>query len=231
MPNLSFACTGAKPEPYSVSPSMLFTLRITESTRVRMHSIALRCQIRIEPHKRRYNGNEASRLIELFGDTSRWGETLKPMQLATTTVMVSGFTDSIDVPMPVPLTADIEVATSKYFHGLDDGNIPLLMLFSGTAFYQGETGLQVELVPWHLEVAFPLPVAQWDALMAEHFPDQTWLRLRTETLTALQRYRTDRGLINWDDTLETLLKDATAPQALATNEESPAPLATNEDQS
>ncbi|MGH3216848.1 MAG: DUF6084 family protein, partial [Trebonia sp.] len=41
-----------------------------------------------------------------------------------------------------------------------------------------------------------------------HFPDQTWLRLRTETLTALQRYRTDRGLINWEDTLEELLKKA-----------------------
>lgn len=227
MPTLSFACTGAKPEPYSVSPGMLFTLRITESTGVRMHSIALRCQIRIEPHKRRYNGNEASRLIELFGDTSRWGETLKPMQLTTTTVMVSGFTDSIDVSMPVPLTADIEVATAKYFHGLDDGNIPLLMLFSGTAFYQSEAGLQVELVPWHLEVAFPLPVTQWRALMDEHFPDQTWLRLRNETLTALQRYRTDRGLINWDDTLETLLKDASAPQPAT----APQPLTPNEDQS
>ncbi|MBA2323696.1 MAG: hypothetical protein H0V92_06700 [Pseudonocardiales bacterium] len=208
MPDLSFACTGAIPEPYSVSPSLQFMLRINEATGVRMHSIALRCQIRIEPHKRRYDGNEAARLIELFGDTSRWGDTLKPMQLAMTTVMVTGFTDSIDVPMPVPLTADIEVATAKYFHGLDNGDIPLLMLFSGTAFYQGEAGLQVELVPWHLEVSYPMPVTVWRALMAEHFPDQTWLRLRTETLNAVQRYRTDRGLINWDDTLEELLKKA-----------------------
>ncbi|MDQ2707369.1 MAG: DUF6084 family protein [Actinomycetota bacterium] len=208
MPDLSFACTGAIPEPFSVSPSMQFMLRINETTGVRMHSIALRCQIRIEPHKRRYDGNEAARLIELFGDTSRWGDTLKPMQLAMTTVMVTGFTDSIDVPMPVPLTADIEVATAKYFHGLDNGDIPLLMLFSGTAFYQGEAGLQVELVPWHLEVSYPMPVTVWRALMAEHFPDQTWLRLRTETLNAVQRYRTDRGLINWDDTLEELLKKA-----------------------
>ncbi|MGQ0480518.1 MAG: DUF6084 family protein [Pseudonocardia sp.] len=219
MPELSFACVDARPEPYSASPSMRFMLRITEATGVRMHSIALRCQIRIEPHKRRYGGNEAARLIELFGDTSRWGETLKPMQLAMTTVMVSGFTDSIDVPMPVPLTADIEVATAKYFHGLDDGDIPLLMLFSGTAFYQGDAGLQVELVPWHLEVAFPLPVEQWRALMAEHFPNQTWLRLRTDTLTALQRYRTDRGLINWDDTLESLLKDAATAQVPPTGDQ------------
>jgi hypothetical protein len=208
MPELSFACTGAVPEPFAAGPTMQFTLRISEATGVRMHTIGLRCQIRIEPHRRRYDGHETARLIELFGDTSRWGETLKPMQLATVGVMVPGFTDSVEVPVCVPLTADIEVGTAKYFHGLDDGDIPLLMLFSGTAFYQGEAGPQVELVPWHLEVAYPLPVAVWRALMAEHFPGQTWLRLRTETLTALQRYRTDRGLINWDDALEELLKKA-----------------------
>jgi hypothetical protein len=220
VPELSFSCTGAVPEPYSASPSLQLTLRIDEATGVRMHTIGLRCQIRIEPHKRRYDGHEAARLIELFGDTSRWGETLKPMQLAMISVMVPGFTDSIEVPVSVPLTADIEVATAKYFHGIDDGDIPLLLLFSGTCFYQGtaknhgdgayqgEAGLQVELVPWHLEVSHKLPVTVWRALMAQHFPNQTWLRLRTETLTALQRYRTDRGLINWDDTLEELLKSA-----------------------
>lgn len=206
MPELSFACTGARPEPYSASPSLEFTLRIGEATGVRMYTIGLRCQIRIEPHRRRYSGNEASRLTELFGDTSRWGETLKPMQLAMVSVMVPGFTDSIEVPFSVPLTADIEVATAKYFHGLDDGEIPLLLLFSGTAFYQGEPGLQVELVPWHLEVSYPLPLSVLRAVMAEHFPDSTWLRLRTETLTAVARYRTDRGLTNWDDTLFELLK-------------------------
>ncbi len=208
MPELSFACTGAVPEPYAAAPALQLTLRIEESTGIRMHTIGLRCQIRIEPHKRRYDGHEAARLIELFGDTSRWGETLKPMQLATVGVMVPGFTGSIEVPVSVPLTADIEVATAKYFHGLDDGDIPLLLLFSGTAFYQGESGLQVELVPWHLDVAHRLPVSVWRALMAEHFPGQTWLRLGGETLTALQRYRTERGLTNWDDTLQELLKKA-----------------------
>ncbi|MBV9313344.1 MAG: hypothetical protein JO100_06250 [Pseudonocardia sp.] len=208
MPELSFSCTGARPEPYAASPSLELMLRIDEATGVRIHTIGLRCQIRIEPHRRRYSGNEATRLIEVFGDTSRWGETLKPMQLAMTSVMVPCFTDHIEVPLSVPLTADIEIATAKYFHGLDDGIIPLLLLFSGTAFYQGEAGLQVQLVPWHLEVSHGLPVSTWRALMDEHFPNQTWLRLRPESLAALQRYRTERGLMNWDDTFEELLKRA-----------------------
>jgi hypothetical protein len=210
MPELSFACTEVRPEPYAASPSLQFLLHIGESTGVRLHSVALRCQIRIEPHRRRYSGDEAAKLTDLFGDTSRWGETLKPMQLATISVMVPSFRAEIEVPMSVPVTADLEVATAKYFHGLDDGDIPLLLLFSGTAFYAGEAGLQVELVPWHLEVNYPLPVAVWRAVMAEHFPNATWLRLRADTLEALQRYRTDRGIISLDDAVDELLKTAQA---------------------
>ncbi|HEY2098098.1 MAG: hypothetical protein QOI50_2099 [Pseudonocardiales bacterium] len=206
MPQLGFACTAAVAEPYAASPSLLATLRVTESTGVRMHTVALRCQLRIEPHKRRYSANEASRLSDLFGEPSRWGETLKPMQLATIGVMVQGFTDSIDVPLSVPLSADTEVATGKYFHGLDDGDIPLLMLFSGTAFYHTEAGIQVELVPWHLEVSYRLPVTVWREIMDQHFPNSTWLSVRTETHTALQRYRAERGTLNWDDTVADLLK-------------------------
>ncbi|WP_028936739.1 DUF6084 family protein [Pseudonocardia spinosispora] len=206
MPELGFCCTGAVAEPYAASPSLLFTLRVSEATGVRMHTVALRCQLRIEPHKRRYSANEASRLTDLFGEPSRWGDTVKPMQLATVGVMVQGFTESIDVPMPVPLSADTEVATGKYFHGLDDGEIPLLMLFSGTAFYQSEAGVQVELVPWHLEVAHRLPVTVWRQVMDQHFPASTWLSVRTETHVALQSYRARRGTLNWDDTLADLLK-------------------------
>ena len=206
MPQLRFSCTDAVAEPYAASPSLLFTLRVDEATGVRMHTVALRAQLRIEPHKRRYSANEASRLTDLFGEPSRWGDTLKPMQLATVGVMVTGFTDSIDVPVPVPLSADTEVATGKYFHGLDDGDIPLLMLFSGTAFYHTEAGIQVELVPWHLEVSYRLPVTVWRRVMDQHFPDSTWLSVRTETHNALQRYRAQRNTLNWDDTVADLLK-------------------------
>lgn len=208
MPELAFACAGAEPEPYAASPSLRLNLVVSESTGVRMHSVALRCQLRIEPHRRSYSGAEAARLTDLFGEPYRWGETLKPMQLATVAVMVPAFTDTVEVAVPVPLTADTDVATAKYFHGLDDGDIPLLLLFSGTAFYHGQSGLQVQLVPWHLETSYRLPVPVWRAVMDQHFPNSTWLTVRTETLAALREYRAVRGLLNWDDTLAELLKQA-----------------------
>lgn len=210
MPELSFACVGAEPERYAAGPSLRLTLRVSEATGVRMHTVALRCQLRIEPQRRTYSGEEAARLADLFGDTSRWADTLKPMQLATVAAMVPAFTGSIEVPLPVPLTADTEVATAKYFYGLEDGVIPLLLLFSGTVFFQGEPGLQVELVPWHLEARYPLPVPVWRAVMDEHFPGSTWLGVRTETLAALRGYRADVGAMNWDDTLARLLKAASS---------------------
>ena len=65
-------------------------------------------------------------------------------------------------------------------------------------------------MPWHLEVQHQLPVAVWRAVMAEHFPNATWLRLHADTLEALQRYRTDRGIISLDDAVDELLKTARA---------------------
>ena len=54
-----------------------------------MHSIALRTQIRIEPRHRTYAPEEQARLVDLFGEPARWGETLNPLQLATVATTVA----------------------------------------------------------------------------------------------------------------------------------------------
>ncbi len=100
MAELTFGCTEAHATRYAATPTLSFTLHITESTDVRVHAIALRCQIRIEPHRRRYSPDEARRLNDLFGDTSRWAETVKPIQLATVTTMVPGFTSVTETELP-----------------------------------------------------------------------------------------------------------------------------------
>ena len=41
-----------------------------------------------------------------------------------------------------------------------------------------------------------------------YFPNTGWLRLRRDTLDALQRFKSDRALPTWDQTFEQLLKEA-----------------------
>src|SRR5580693_6587041 len=79
MAELVFDCTGAEPDRYAVVPSMNLKLRISETSGDRIEAIARRCQIRIEPARRRYTPAEEERLNDLFGDTSRWADTLKPL--------------------------------------------------------------------------------------------------------------------------------------------------------
>jgi hypothetical protein len=205
---LQFACTGARPEPYAAGPSLLFDLRIREDSGRRVHSVALKTQIRIEPRGRTYTAEESAKLVDLFGEPSRWGETLNALQFAQVGSTVTGFTDEITVPIAVPLTYDLDIAATKYFHGLTEGEIPLLMLFSGTVYYAAPGGVQIGLVSWHEEAAFRLPVATWRAAMDEHFPGAAWVRVSTRTLDALSAYRSERVIPNWDDTFERLLKEA-----------------------
>ena len=106
MAELAFDCTGARPDKFALAPSMSLSLKITETTGQRIDAIALRCQIRIEPARRRYRAAEAERLNDLFGDTQRWADTLKPMQLTTVSTMVPGFTGSIDVDLPISGSLD-----------------------------------------------------------------------------------------------------------------------------
>jgi len=209
--DLIFGCAGVTADKYAATPSLTFQLAITERSGVKVHAIALRCQIRIEPHRRRYTASEAERLHDLFGDPSRWAETVKPIQLAAVSVMVPGFTAVTEVDLPVPCTYDLEVSSARYLHGLDDGTIPLILLFSGTVFVATETGFSVELVPWSAEATYRMPVATWRELVDAHFPGRAWLPCGRDTLDALSAFKARHALPTWDATLNALLA-AAGPQ-------------------
>jgi hypothetical protein len=211
MADLIFGCTGVSAERYAATPTLTFALTITERSGVRVHALALRCQIRIEPHRRRYSAAEAERLHDLFGDPSRWAETVKPIQLAAVTTMVPTFTAVTEANLDVPVTYDLEVASARYLHGLDDGTIPLLLLFSGTVFVANGEGFSVELVPWSAEASYRMPVSVWRELVDAHFPNSAWLRCSRETLDRLSAFKAKRALPTWDATLEALLGEAGVP--------------------
>ena len=208
MTDVSFRIVGARPEPYAASPTLAFRVRVEDATARPIQSIGLHCQIRIEPQLRRYSPQEESRLLELFGETPRWGDTLKPFFWSNVSTVVRGFSGNTETDLAVPCTYDLEVAAAKYLHALDDGEIPLSFLFSGTIFAQGEQGLEASQVSWSRDAAYRLPARVWRDVMNLYFPNSGWLRLRRETLDALGRVKAQRAIASWDEVVETLLRAA-----------------------
>jgi Family of unknown function (DUF6084) len=208
MADLSFSCLDVQPERFAAAPTLLFRLRVDAAAEQRVRAIALRCQIRIEPQRRGYGEHEAERLLELFGERERWGDTLKPFQFANTSTVVASFTGGIEVDLPVPCSYDMEVAAGRYFHGLEAGEIPFILLFSGTVFRDGEKALWIEQVPWHAECRYRMPVETWREMMDMHFPGSGWLRLRRDTIDALGNFRAIRALPTWDDAIIAVLDAA-----------------------
>jgi hypothetical protein len=176
-----------------------------------VEAVALRCQIRIEPHRRRYSAEEAERLHDLFGDTDRWADTVKPLQLTTVSLMVPGFTGSTTIDLPLTCTYDLEIASTRYFSALADGVIPLLLLFSGTVFCLHDGRLRVQQVSWSKEASYPMPVSVWRETVDLHFPNSAWLRVQQDTLDALQRFKSRNALPTWDGTLRALLAEVEEP--------------------
>lgn len=211
-PAFRFTVTRADHDPHALGPILRLHLTITETTGTRIHALALRTQIRIEPARRRYSPGEQTRLVELFGDPERWGRTLNPMQLATISVVTTSFTGDHELVLEVPLTFDTEVAATRYFRGLaEGGEVPLLLLFSGTVFYDSAdaaAGVQVGLVPWSSETAFRLPVDVWSQMMAAQYGGTAWLQLPEDTLARLAAWRAARALPTWEQTFAALLDAA-----------------------
>jgi len=212
MAELEFVCTGAEPDPYAVGPTMNFAVRVAERTGATVDAIALRCQLRIEPHRRRYADDEAARMVDLFGERGRWSETVQPIQLATVSHLVGRFDGEVETTLPVPLSYDLEVAAARYFHSLSEGVVPLLLLFSGTVFVVRDGRLSAEPVPWHHETRYELPIERWQQMMERAFPGTGWLRLSRASLDALRAYAASEAIPTWDLLVERLLKEAGWPR-------------------
>ena len=205
MSDYRFSVLDVVAEPYAVAPQLTARLGIEETSGQRIHAIALRCQVRIEPQRRRYDEAEGDGLRGLFGERERWADTLKPFLWMQCNTTVQGFTGRTEADLALPCTYDLEVIGTRYLHALDAGDIPLTLLFSGTVFTRGATGFGVEQIPWSCEAQYLLPVAVWRQMIAFYFPNTGWLRLDADTLTELVDYRSRHGLTSWDETMRKLL--------------------------
>ncbi len=210
MSDLRFSIVGARPEPYAMAPTLMARLRIVDAQGGRIHAVGLKIQVQVEAQRRHYSPAEEGRLFELFAEPVRWGDTLRTLLWTHLSVMIPAFDGETEIDLPIPCSYDFDVAASKYFHGLDDGEIPLLFQFSGSVFARGEGGLAVDQIAWNQEAAYRLPVKVWRDLMNLYFPDSAWIRLRRDSFDALHKFRGAGALRTWDETVELLLRQAEA---------------------
>ncbi len=207
MPDLSFHIEGAEALLYAAVPMIALRLRINSTPEDQaVHTIVLRCQVQIDPAKRRYCAREQTRLHDLYGEPSRWAQTVKPLLWMNTSMTVPSFTGSTSVSLELPCSFDFNLAATKYFHALELGEIPVTVMFSGTVFYaQSDGRLQATQIPWDREASCRLPVAVWKQMMDAHYPNAAWLCLQREVFEKLLDYKVRNGIPTFERALEELL--------------------------
>lgn len=208
MPDLSFQIEEANMVPYAMGPTLSFRLAIANAVPgEKIHTVALRCQIQIDAGRRRYTPEEQEKLVDLFGAPDRWSQTLRTLLWTNTSLVVPAFTGVTTVAdLQLPCTFDFNVAATKYFDGLQDGDIPLNFLFSGTVFYAVSEGdLQVAPISWEREARYRLPLKVWRTMMDFYYPNSVWVNLRRDVFDRLYQYKMERGLPTWEKALEEVL--------------------------
>jgi hypothetical protein len=208
MPQLDFAVLGAAPVDHAAVPTLAFTVQVSAHGVEDIRSVLLDTQIQIAARRRGYDGAAKASLTELFGPAEDWGTTLRTLLWSRLTTVVPPFTGSTVVELPLVCTYDFEVAAARYLDALDDGIVPLELLFSGAVFYAGPDGrLQTVRISWESEAEYRMPVAVWRGVMDRHFPDAAWLRLGRGQFDRLLAFRSERALGSWDAAVDVLLEE------------------------
>jgi Family of unknown function (DUF6084) len=207
IPVLTFQVRDAAAERYSAAPTLNFALRVERTGGGPVRSILLDTQIQIAARRRPYSEGEQAWLVELFGTPDRWATTLRTLLWTRTTLVVPPFSDSTEVNLPVACSYDLEANAANYLSGLEDGEVPLELLFSGSVFYAGPGGmLQTARISWEQEAEYRLPVRVWREAMDRHFPDSAWLRLGRPAFDRLRAYKAEHGLRTLEDAVQRLLE-------------------------
>jgi hypothetical protein len=207
MPDLGITVEKAEVVPFAASPTLAFKLRVTNANQAEtIHTVVLRCQIQIEVTRRQYAAFEQERLRDLFGEPERWGQTLRNLLWTNTSTVIPQFVGAASADLHLPCTFDFSLATTKYFNGLTDGDIPILIMFSGTVFYAEPDGpLLAAPISWEKEARFRLPLKVWKDMMDVYYPNSAWLCLRRDIFEDLHRFKVERGIPTWEQTFETIL--------------------------
>ena len=76
-PEPEFWVLDAVAVPHSAAPTLSFRMRVRESSERPVYTIALTAQIQLEASERPHDAATKARLLDVFGEPERWGDTVK----------------------------------------------------------------------------------------------------------------------------------------------------------
>ena len=167
--------------------------RSTDDEPTTIPAIALRCQIRIEPTRRRYAPAEQERLLDLFGEPERWGQTLSEARSGPIPASSSRRSPAVRSSIfPFP-------ARSISMSPRPNTFTPSKMAKSRSACCSAARSstrtkmdsLQVSQIPWEKEATFRLPVSVWKEMIELYYPNSAWLCLGRDVFDRLYRYKSE----------------------------------------
>ncbi|MEA2347159.1 MAG: hypothetical protein QOG62_946 [Thermoleophilaceae bacterium] len=208
-PEPEFQVIDAASRRFAAVPAIEFDVHVTEPGGRQVHAIYLTAQVMIEPARRTYDAETREKLVDLFGPPERWATTTRSLVWHQADVLVPAFTGATTFKVTMPVSFDMEVASSKYLYALPGDVVPLAFNFNGTVHYRNEDGeLQMSLIPWSCTAEFRFKVATWRELLDQHYPRTGWVPVHAETLEELMRVKAERALPTLDACVAELLKEA-----------------------
>jgi hypothetical protein len=206
---LDFSVENAERSARAAKPELALTLAVRAKDGGFVHGAMLACQIRIDVVRRGYDEGEAERLFELFGERRDWARTQQSLLWTQTTVLVPAFEDATSVELPLACSLELELAAAKYLSGVRSGNVPLLLLFSGTVFYVGEgERLQAGPIPRTADCRYALSHELYRTTVEHYFADRAPITLQRDLVDRLGRYKLASGAPTLDVALAELLDRA-----------------------
>jgi hypothetical protein len=202
IPNLTFTIDSIEPMRFAASPHLACKLRIEADDRQSVHAVILKSQIQLDVTRRRYSESEQKALRDLFGEPERWGQTLRGLLWTHVSAVVPSFAGSVVVELAIPCSFDFNAGATKYFAGLESGDVPITLFFSGVIFYPGASGeLQAAPITWDKEASWRLPVRAWREVIDAHYPNSAWLCLDRAVFERLNAFKTQHGIPTFEQAL------------------------------
>jgi hypothetical protein len=92
---------------------------------------------------------------------------MRPLFWANMSISVPAFLGSTVIDLKTPAASSFSDAAITFCHALQQGDIPLDLLFSGTVSYLAGSFVQTAFIPWLKEVSCRVPIQVWRESMEE----------------------------------------------------------------